>query len=300
MVITGIKQNKMNKVTKVMSISFITNVLLSGLKIGVGLIGHSSAIIADGVHSFSDLMTDIVAIFGGHMSHKPADLKHPYGHGKIEYLTSIAIGTVVVLIALMLIISAVSRKPVISSPIVIFVTLITIVSKYVLATYIAKKGRLYDNAILVASGRESMADVLSSIFVLASAIAMQMTKYAHILIYSDIVATVVVGLFILRIGYTILKDNVSVILEEQEINPEITDKINDLILKHQSVTKVDSLVILKYGPYYQLIGEIKMNGDLSLQETHHHVDLIEHKLRRSNERIKYITIHVSPSIEKSR
>lgn len=287
----------MNKVTKVMSISFVTNVLLSGLKITVGLIGHSSAIIADGIHSFSDLLTDVVAIFGGMMSRKPADEKHPYGHGKIEYLTSIIIGSVVFIIGSALILSAISKEPVISSPIVVYVSILTIVSKYILATYISRRGKEYDNAILVASGKESMADVLSSIFVLASAIAMQMTNYAHFLIYSDTVATVVVGMFIIRIGYTILKDNVSVILEEQEINPEITDQISALILKHQSVTKVDSLVVLKYGPYYQLIVEVSMDGAMSLQETHHNLNLIERKLRKSNDRIKYITIHVSPSKE---
>ena len=93
----------MSKVTTVMVISFITNSFLSLIKIIFGCIGHSSALIADGIHSFSDLSTDIVAMLGDFFARKPADRKHPYGHGKLEYLTSIFIGFVIIVFCILLI-----------------------------------------------------------------------------------------------------------------------------------------------------------------------------------------------------
>ena len=78
-------------VTIIMWISFITNLFLSIIKIVIGYIFNSGALIADGVHSCSDLTTDVIAVVGATLSKKPADTKHPYGHGKIEYLTSLII-----------------------------------------------------------------------------------------------------------------------------------------------------------------------------------------------------------------
>ena len=88
---------------KVLYVSFFSNIFLSILKVVVGIIGKSSALISDGIHSFSDLITDVVAIFGNYLSLKPADDKHPYGHGKLEYITSFIIGIVIIIIGLILI-----------------------------------------------------------------------------------------------------------------------------------------------------------------------------------------------------
>ena len=86
----------MNKTVKTMIISMIVNTILSILKVIIGLIGKSGALIADGLHSFSDLITDVVAIIGSKLASKPADINHPYGHGKIEYITSMVISMMII------------------------------------------------------------------------------------------------------------------------------------------------------------------------------------------------------------
>lgn len=88
----------MNSVAKIMSFSIVTNIFLALIKIVSGLIGRSGALVADGIHSLSDLVTDFFAIIGSHMASKPADDEHPYGHGKAEYITSIVIGAVVLIL----------------------------------------------------------------------------------------------------------------------------------------------------------------------------------------------------------
>lgn len=125
----------MNQTSKVMFISFFTNFFLSLFKMMIGWIGKSSALVADGLHSFSDLVTDIVALLGNFLSRKPADHEHPYGHGKSEYVTNLVIGTIVFLLGLGIISSSISKEVIIPSKIVIYVSLFTIVSKFLLSSF---------------------------------------------------------------------------------------------------------------------------------------------------------------------
>ena len=109
----------MRKENKVMLTSMIVNSFLSIIKIIVGIVGKSSALIADGIHSFSDLFTDVFAIFGNLLSRKPADLKHPFGHGKFEYLTSMGIGLVILFVGFSIIYNSYNNKIVIPSILVV-------------------------------------------------------------------------------------------------------------------------------------------------------------------------------------
>lgn len=129
----------MNKTNKVLLKSLITNTFLVASKIIFGFLGNFKSLIADGIHSLSDLMTDIIAIFGNNMALKPADSKHPFGHGKIEYLTSIIIGLVISALSLILITSVFINNSTKPSNIVIYVSFITVILKYILASYILKK-----------------------------------------------------------------------------------------------------------------------------------------------------------------
>ena len=284
----------MNNVTKVMSVSIITNTFLSLIKIIIGFICKSSALLADGVHSFSDLLTDFFAIIGNIMAKKPADEKHPYGHGKIEYLTSIGISIVVIILGLTIINNSMHSKVVMSSLIVSIVSLITITLKYLLSEYIIRKGKKLENNILIASGKESRADVISSLVVFISAILSVFSKYIGVFKYSDKIAGIIVGILIIRTGFLILKENISIILGEQEIKGETLNKIRKIILNNKDIKTIDELIILKFGHCYKVSMEVSMNPDLTLLECHTIVDKLEKKLKKEVEKIEYITVHVNP------
>ena len=284
----------MNNVTKVMSVSIITNTFLSLIKIIIGFICKSSALLADGVHSFSDLLTDFFAIIGNIMAKKPADEKHPYGHGKIEYLTSIGISIVVIILGLTIINKSMHSKVVMSSLIVSIVSLITITLKYLLSEYIIRKGKKLENNILIASGKESRADVISSLVVFISAILSVFSKYIEVFKYSDKIAGIIVGILIIRTGFLILKENISIILGEQEIKGETLNKIRKIILNNKDIKTIDELIILKFGHCYKVSMEVSMNPDLTLLECHTIVDKLEKKLKKEVEKIEYITVHVNP------
>lgn len=284
----------MNNVTKVMSVSIITNTFLSFIKIIIGFICKSSALLADGVHSFSDLLTDFFAIIGNIMAKKPADEKHPYGHGKIEYLTSIGISMVIIILGLTIINNSMHSKVVMSSLIVSIVSLITITLKYLLSEYIIRKGKKLENNILIASGKESRTDVISSLVVFISAILSVFSKYIEVFKYSDKIAGIIVGILIIRTGFLILKENISIILGEQEIKGETLNKIRKIILNNKDIKTIDELIILKFGHCYKVSMEVSMNPDLTLLECHTIVDKLEKKLKKEIDKVEYITVHVNP------
>ena len=282
-------------VSKIMLVSVIVNIILSIVKVIFGSIFKCSSLIADGVHSFSDLITDFISILGSKLSLKPADSKHPFGHGKIEYVTSIIISIVIISLGFLLIINSFNKEIIIPSLVVSLVSLATIVSKYILSNYIYKKGLKLKNNILIASGLESKSDVLSSIVVFISIILMQLSNYIKIFKYSNLIATIIVALFIIKTGFNILKENLSMILESQVTDKEYIENIRKIILKESDVLNIRNLYILINGPYYKLISNINMNDDITLKHAHDIIEKIEQDLKKYDDKIKYIFIHMEPS-----
>ncbi len=282
----------MKKVSRILGVSLITNFMLSLFKVIVGFIGSSGALIADGMHSFSDLVTDIIGIVGSAFSHKPSDEKHPYGHGKIEYLISIFISLVILSLGFTIIYDSINRKVVVPSIIVIFVSFFTIIAKLLLSRYLVKKGEELNNNILISSGKESSTDVISSIVVLISSILMQ-TKI-EIFKYSDIIAGILVGMFVVKVGFDILKENISTILGEQETNADYLNNVKKVMLEHDDIKNIEDLIILKYGPYYKLISKVSMTGELSIVEAYNIIEKIEKKIKENFEKIDYVNISIGP------
>lgn len=284
----------MKKFNNIMRISVVTNSLLSIFKIIMGYIGKSSALIADGIHSFSDLLTDFFAMIGNYIAGKPADKKHPFGHGRLEYITSCGIGLVVLIIGFSLIKKSMSSSICIPSLLVVVVSFITISVKYFLSFYLIKMGKIYNNNILISSGRESRADVYSSIVVLISSILVQFSNKINIFSYSDVVATIIVGIFIIRTGFLIIKENLSVLIGEQESNSDILGELKNFILDDKNICSLDDLVMIKYGAYFKIIIEVSMESDLSLEQAHNNAHMLQNNIMKQYKWAKYITIHINP------
>lgn len=278
---------------RVLLISFFANIFLSLIKIIIGVIGKSSALISDGIHSFSDLITDVVAIFGSFLSMKPADNEHPYGHGKLEYITSFIIGLTIVLIGIILIKSISNNNVIIPSMMVIIVSVITILIKYLVSRYLIIKGKEYKNLILISSGKESSMDVISSIFVLISSLLMQLSNKINIFKYSDKIVSIIIGIFIIKTGISIIKESISKILDERENDKKIIEEFKKLIYSYKQIKNIDSLIILKSGPYYKVTTEVSMNPRITLFKAHKVVEELKNLLKEKTKAL-YITIHINP------
>ena len=284
----------MNKITKVLLVSSITNIFLSIIKLIFGFIGKSSALIADGIHSLSDLSTDVIAILGNKLALKPADKKHPFGHGKTEYITSMIIGLIIIILGLGLINEVFNKEITIPSLLVVIVSVFTIISKYIVSYYIYQKGITYNNNILIASGKESRTDVYSSIFVLISIILMQFSNTIPIFKYADLGGTIIIAILIIHTGYRVLMDNISILLEEQIIDKDYIKEIKKIILSFDEIIDIRELHILRYGPYYKLLANIIMEDKILLSEAHVIIDKLETVLKQKDEKIKYVYIHMEP------
>ena len=136
-------------------------------------------------------------------------------------------------------------------------------------------------------------DVVSSLFVLLSGILMQFSKEYSILKYSNLIATLIVGVLIIKTGFDILKDNFSAILGENEPEENI-NRMKTIIKKEEKIIDIDSFVALRNGPYLQITGEVSMEKSLTLQEVHDKLEKIEEELKKADNRIRYINIHVNP------
>lgn len=281
----------MKKITKVLIHSFITNTILALVKIVSGIIGASGALIADGVHSLSDTLTDVFAILGHKLSMKPADNEHPFGHGKMEYITCIVIGLVIMTMGLTIIYNGIFNKPIIPNILTAVIGMIVIVAKLILSRYILNRGKKYDSNILIASGKESFTDVISSIVVLISILFSQL---GGILIYADTFAMIIIGILVLKIAYNILSENFSSLLGKQVTDPDYIKTLEEIIYMEPEVKGIDTLIILKYGPIYQLNLEVSMDENIILKDAHDVLDKIEDNLKKHDSKIVHIIIHVSP------
>lgn len=287
----------MEKVTKVLVKSLIVNILLTLTKFVFGIIYKSKVLVADGIHSLSDLATDVVSIYGSKLSLKPADNEHPYGHGKIEYLTSIVIGAVILALALSLLGNSLNTKNTIASNMVLYVTIFTILAKYLISRYILSKGVKYKSNLLIASGKESRSDVISSAIVIVTYFLSKLSSYSKIFLYSDTIGTFIIGLIILKTAYRILKENIVSILGEIEQDEEYLDKIREIILENSEVVNIEELNIIKYGHYYQANITINMDSDVTLEDACLVSDRIKKKLINKKTRISYAKISINPYME---
>lgn len=288
----------MNKVTSVLLKSFFVNAILVIIKFVIGFIGKSSALIADGIHSLSDFSTDLIAIVGSKLSMKPADDNHPYGHGRMEYLTSIIIGIVILILGLTLIFNSEEAK--IPDVIVIYASIFTIIVKFIIARYLCLKGKSLDNQILISSGKESSMDVISSFVVLISSILVQFSNKVYIFKYLDKISTIIIGIFILKTSIDILKSNINLILGEVVLDEEYLNSVSEVINSVKGVKNIDDLKVIKQGSYNEARVYISVDKKLSLVKSHNIAHKIEDVLKNDQDlKIRYVIVHINPYIKKN-
>ena len=284
----------MNIASRVLIKSFITNIFLSIVKIFLGTIGHSHAMIADGFNSLSDLSTDIIAIMGNVLSRKKSDKTHPYGYGQMEYLTNIIIGIMIIIMGSLLIINSFNFNYILPDNIIMYVCVITIVVKVLISNYLIDRGRALDNSIVISSGYESLMNVLSSFIVLISIVFSKVLGNTKVYMYSDFIGTILVSIIIIYTGFSIFIQNTSCILGKSEDDNKYIERVKKIILRDKRIKKIDKLNVIKYGSYYQVGLTVLVSNKLKLTDSYKiQKDLRKRLIGRKN-KIRYIEIVVNP------
>ena len=240
------KNNREKEVIKTSIISILSNIVLAGFKAFIGLISNSIAIISDAVNNLSDALSSIITIIGTKLAGKAPDRKHPYGHGRIEYITSLIVSAIVLYAGITALIESIKKIIHPETPNYTWVTLTILIAgiivKFILGIYVKKKGKEVNSDSLVASGTDAFNDALLSISVLASAII-----YMIFNIGLEAYVGVILSIYIIKTGIELIKESVDSMLGSR-IESDLARKIKKEIVKEEKVQGAYDLVLNDYGP----------------------------------------------------
>ncbi len=277
--------------------SFLVNLGLTFAKILGAYFSHSKTLLGDSIHCLSDMSTDVIGLIGSKMSNKKPDDTHPFGHGKIEYLTSIIMSIFIISMSFTIIHSAFSSEVTKTNFIGVIVLIISIIVKLLLSSYLLKKGRELNNNILITNGTESRYDSYSSTLALFFMIISLFGSKVKILLYADVIGSIIMSIFTFKIGAEILIKNIKSILGEVELDNEKITLIENYLKENKNIEKVRRVTLLKYGSYYVCTVDIVMDGELSLKEIYNVERQIKKDLKSGKMNIRYVTVNIKPKKE---
>lgn len=238
--------NREKTVIKTSIISIISNIILASFKAFIGLLANSIAIISDAVNNLSDALSSIITIVGTKLAGRAPDKKHPYGYGRIEYMTSLIVSAIVLYAGITSFVESVKK---IINPeaadyniLTLVILIIGIIIKFVLGIYVKKKGKEVNSDSLVASGSDAFNDAILSISVLVSAVIYMLFNLSL-----EAYVGVLLSIFIIKAGLELIKESVDNMLGVR-IESELARNIKKDILKEKEVQGAFDLVLNDYGP----------------------------------------------------
>ncbi len=291
-----IREREIQKVTLVGSAG---NIALMIFKFIAGILGHSSAMIADAVHSLSDFVTDIIVLVFVSVSAKPQDRSHDYGHGKFETIATFFIGLALIAAAVGIIVSGVmalidwagGAKLKAPGQLALWAALLSIVVKEVLYQYTAYKGKRLNSQAVVANAWHHRSDALSSI---AAAIgiggAILLGDRWTVL---DPIASIVVGLFLVKVAVGLLRTSIGE-LTEGSLPQETEQEIEDIITSFSEISEPHNLRTRRIGNRIAIEAHIRMDGNMPLRDVHNITSQVEQRLKERFGEETHITLHMEP------
>ena len=269
------------------------NILLFFGKWLAGTISGSIAIIADAFNNLSDAGSSIITLIGFRLSGQEPDPEHPFGHGRMEYISGLLVSVAILVMGFELIGSSIGKlrspEPIESSALVFGILIASILVKLYMFFYNHSLSKKIESAAMKATSVDSLSDTVATTLVL---IATLISKYTGLLL--DEWFGILVGLFILYTGGSTLKETIDLLLG-QPPKQEFIDEVKEIVLGHSMVHGVHDLIVHDYWPGRVMISlhaEVDVNGDI--QDIHEQIDHIEHELQ---EKLHCsATIHMDPIV----
>jgi cation diffusion facilitator family transporter len=270
----------------------LLNIVLMALKVIVGLFIKSSALVADGVHSFSDLVTDLLVLLGARLSSRPADRTHPYGHKKFETLATQLVALILIAVGIGFMwsasVSITRQEQNYPGVLVLVVAAVSVVSKEILFQKTKKVSRDTESASLYANAWHHRSDSLSSVAVLIGG-SVSLFGWG----YADQLATLVVGIMILGVGGKIFYECVSE-LAETAADKNSVATIEKILSADKDVLTWHALRTRKLGGELFLDVHICVDADLSVKDAHGISDRLEETIQSQFSNPVNILIHIDP------
>ncbi len=261
--------------------SIFLNVLLFALKFWAGLVSGSVAIIADAWHTLSDSISSVAVLIGLKVSALPADEEHPYGHGRAEIISSLVVGILLAVIGFNFLMESILKLrthfEVHYGTLAIVATVLSIVIKELMAQYSIRIGKKTNSMSMIADGWHHRSDAISSVVIL---VGIFVGSYFW---WIDGVLGILVSLLLFHATYSIMKDNISVLLG-QKIDDELREKVLALAPEVSDLNlQPHNFLVHNYGRHIELVFHVKLPGELSLNAAHqiatNYEELIKERLQ---------------------
>lgn len=254
------------------------NILLFAGKFTAGAISNSIAITADAFNNLSDAGSSVITLIGFKMAGQKPDPDHPFGHGRIEYISGLLVAVIILIMAFELVKSSflkiIHPEEAAYSPLIVIILVVSVLVKCYMSFYNRKIGKKINSAAMLATATDSLSDTLATTVVLLATLVSHFTG-AMI----DGYCGVLVGLFIFYAGIQAARDTISPLLG-QAPDPAFVQQIYDLVLSQEGIIGIHDLIVHNYGPGRILISlhaEVPADDDVLVM--HDRIDLVEHKLR---------------------
>ena len=287
------RDSRYREVRKVTLIGSVVDLLLGVAKIIVGWMAHSQALIADGLHSLSDLATDFVVLYAAKHSHREADRDHPYGHGRIETLATVGLGITLIIVAFGIGYDATRRMnepDLLLAPgmLALGVAFISVISKEIIYQYTKNAALRLRSNMLMANAWHSRSDAISSIVVVIG-VGGAMMGYP----YLDAVAAIAVAVMIAKIGFDLVRDSTKELIDTA-LEPDVVEAIRKEIVNVDGVRALHMLRSRRSGGDALVDLHVQVDPCISVSEGHQIGDTVRRRLLQRIDEVTDVTVHIDP------
>ena len=281
----------------VSTLTTVTNLALAGFKFLAGFLAHSGAMVADAVHSASDVLATFVVILGVKLAGRDADRDHPYGHERLECVAALILGAILAATGLGIGMSGIRKitggeELLIPGTLALIAAVVSIVVKEAMFWYTWLAAKKIDSSALKAEAWHHRSDALSSVGSFAGILGARLGFPAL-----DPVASVIICLFILKAAWDIMSDALGK-MTDHACPPAMVQEMADSILSQPGVLGLDTLNTRLFGDRVYVDVEIQADGDLPLKVTHATAQAVHDTLEKTFPQVKHCMVHVNPA-EKS-
>ena len=283
------KQNR--RMIFVSKFAIAVNIVLALLKIVSGHVFKSVSLISDGLNSLSDLITNILVIIGLKVGENPEDKEHPFGHGKIESVFSVIIGTFIMITAFNIIKENIVglfqlKGEVITSSMPVIITVIVIVIKIFQLLFMKNKTKDYRGALINSLMEDYKADIAVSVSVLIGILSSKINPVF------DVLVGVLVAIYIMYSGYNLIKDNALILLDSQD--EELLESVRKDLSEFDEIENAHDFRMTTSGKNIYLFIDVRMNKSLTIDEAHEITNKISKFIKHKYKNIKRVLIHAEP------
>lgn len=280
-------------------IGIIVNAALAILKGIGGILSGSRALLADALHSASDIVSSVVILFAVKIAARPPDTEHPYGHGKAENVASIIVALLLIVVGVEISISSLKvfwgEVPVAPKKLALWILIISIVVKEALFHYKIRLGEKHKSSALIADAWHHRSDALSSVAALAGVGAAIVGQHFNIafLVYGDAVAGIFVSIIVIRVGYLLAKESSIVMMEK------VLDENDILIYKEtvkavNGVLRIDQMHARTHGSYVIIDLKVSVDPSVTVKKGHDIAAKIKQDLLSEHDDIEDVLVHINP------